>query len=135
MHEQFGEDRTCSSEDVIATDKHRQADRHAHHNTPLPYRLRSNNRAREWFDQWRAGMQVFAYRQETPDVHFEVVRCRFCLRQKWRDDAQYKTAANAVSIRSLRLSLPLLIIIIIITVIILLRDERSYRRLGALVSA
>ena len=82
-------------------------------------------------------MQVFAYRQETPDVHFEVVRCRFCLRQRWRDDSQYTTAANAVSIRSLGLTLPLLIIIIviIITVIILLRDERSYRRLGALVSA
>jgi len=25
------------------TDKHRQTDRHAHHDTPLPYRRRSNN--------------------------------------------------------------------------------------------
>jgi len=37
MHEKFGEDRTCSSEDMIAGRK-KQTDRHAHHNTPLSYR-------------------------------------------------------------------------------------------------
>ena len=30
----FSEDRTCSSEDMIMD---RQTDRHAHHNTPIPY--------------------------------------------------------------------------------------------------
>ena len=36
----FGEDRTCSSDDMIAdrqTQTDRQTDRHACHNTPLPY--------------------------------------------------------------------------------------------------
>ena len=45
MHKKFGEDGTCSSEDMIVdrqTYTHRQTDRHAHHNTPLPYRGRSN---------------------------------------------------------------------------------------------
>ena len=39
------EDRTCRSGDRIAdrqTHTHRQTDRHAHHNTPLPYRGRRN---------------------------------------------------------------------------------------------
>jgi len=46
------EDRTCSSQDMVATDKHthtqtrthRQTDRHAHHNTPLACRERNNSR-------------------------------------------------------------------------------------------
>jgi len=39
MHKKFGEDRTCSSEDMIAGRQTRaHTDRHAHHNTPLPYR-------------------------------------------------------------------------------------------------
>jgi len=40
VHRNFGEDRTCSSEDTIAdrqTQKHTH--RHAQYNTPLPYRL------------------------------------------------------------------------------------------------
>jgi len=45
--QKIGEDRTCSSEDMIAdrqthTHTDRQTDMHAHHNTPLPYRGRSN---------------------------------------------------------------------------------------------
>ena len=47
MHKKFGEDLACSSEDMIAdtqtnTHRDRQTDRHAHHNTPLRYRRRSN---------------------------------------------------------------------------------------------
>ena len=43
----FGEDRTCSSGDMIAdrqthTQTSRQTDRHARHNTSLPYRGQSN---------------------------------------------------------------------------------------------
>ena len=43
MHEKFGEDRTCSSEDINAdrqthTHTHTHTHRHAHYNTPLPYR-------------------------------------------------------------------------------------------------
>ena len=52
MHKNFGEDRTCSSEDMIAdtqthTNTHtdRQTDRHTHHNTPLPYRGQSDEDA------------------------------------------------------------------------------------------
>ena len=42
--EKFGEDRTCSSEDMIVDRQtHTQTDRHAHHNASLPYRGRSNN--------------------------------------------------------------------------------------------
>ena len=37
MHKKFGEHWTCRSEDMIAY-KHTHTDRHAHHNTPLPYR-------------------------------------------------------------------------------------------------
>jgi len=48
MNKKTGEDRTCSPEDMIAdkqthTQTDRQTDRHAYHNTPLPYRGRSNN--------------------------------------------------------------------------------------------
>jgi len=45
----IGEDRTSSSEDMIAdrqTHSHTQTDRHAHHNTPLPCRGRSNETPR-----------------------------------------------------------------------------------------
>jgi len=45
MHKKNGEDRTRVSEDMIAdrqTHTHRETDRHAHHNTPLPHRGRSN---------------------------------------------------------------------------------------------
>ena len=38
MHKKFGEDRTCSSEGIIAD---RQTDKHSY-NTPLHYRGRSN---------------------------------------------------------------------------------------------
>jgi len=41
-HTKFSEDRTCSSEDMIA-DKHTHTDRQTHHNTPLRYRGRSDN--------------------------------------------------------------------------------------------
>jgi len=50
-HKNFGEDRTCSSEDMIVdrqtgrqTDRHTHTHTHthAHHNTPLSYRGRSN---------------------------------------------------------------------------------------------
>jgi len=41
-HKSFGEDRTCSSEEMIADRQtHRQTDRHAHHNTPRAYRGQS----------------------------------------------------------------------------------------------
>jgi len=48
---QFREDRTCSSEDMIADRQTRntQTDRHAHHNTPLPHRGRSNKICRQQF--------------------------------------------------------------------------------------
>jgi len=37
MRKNFGEDRTCSSEDMIADRQtHTETDEHAHHNTPLP---------------------------------------------------------------------------------------------------
>ena len=55
MHKIFGEDRTCSYEDMIADIQthrhtHRQTDRHAHHNTPLPYRVATEKqREREKF--------------------------------------------------------------------------------------
>ena len=39
--QKIGEDRTRSSEDMIA-DRQTQTDRHARHNNPLPYRGRSN---------------------------------------------------------------------------------------------
>jgi len=43
-HQKIGEDRTCSSGDMIADRQtHTQTERHAHHNTPLPYRGRSIN--------------------------------------------------------------------------------------------
>jgi len=42
MHQKFGEDLTCSSEDIIA-DRQTHTDRHAHHNTLLAYRGRSND--------------------------------------------------------------------------------------------
>jgi len=43
MHKKFGEDRTCSSKDMIVDRQtHTQTDRHVHHNTPLPYQGRSN---------------------------------------------------------------------------------------------
>jgi len=35
MHKKFGEDRTCTSEDMIA-DRQTHTDRHTHHNTLLP---------------------------------------------------------------------------------------------------
>jgi len=39
MRINFGEDRTCSSEDIIADRQiHTETDIHAHHNTSLPYR-------------------------------------------------------------------------------------------------
>jgi len=39
MHRKFGEGRACCSGDMIADRQtHTQTDRHAHHNTPLPYR-------------------------------------------------------------------------------------------------
>jgi len=41
MHKKFGENRMCSSEDMIA-DRQTNTDKHVHHNTPLPYRGRSN---------------------------------------------------------------------------------------------
>jgi len=46
--QKFREYRTCSSEDIIADRQthartHIQTDIHAHHNTPLPYRWRSNS--------------------------------------------------------------------------------------------
>ena len=38
MHKKFREDRTCSSEDMIADrETHIQTDRQTHHNTPLRY--------------------------------------------------------------------------------------------------
>ena len=40
MRKKFGEDRTRSSEDLIAD---RQTHGHAHYNTVLPYRRRSND--------------------------------------------------------------------------------------------
>jgi len=47
IHKKFGEYRMCSSKDMIM-DKHtntdRQTDRHAHYNTPLPYRGRSSSK-------------------------------------------------------------------------------------------
>jgi len=46
MHNKFDEDRTCSSEDMIADrhrHRHRHIDKHAHHNTPLPYGGRSDH--------------------------------------------------------------------------------------------
>jgi len=36
MHTKFGEDRTCSSRDMLA-DRQTHTDRHGHHNTPLSY--------------------------------------------------------------------------------------------------
>jgi len=52
MHKKFGEDRTCSSEDMIVgrqTDRHARTHEHTHththayHNTPLTCRGQSNN--------------------------------------------------------------------------------------------
>jgi len=44
MHETFAEDRTCSSEDMIADRQtHTRTDTYDHHNTPLLYRGRSKN--------------------------------------------------------------------------------------------
>jgi len=46
MHQKFGENRTCSSEDnrgQTSTRTDTRTDKHAHHNTPLPYRRRSKN--------------------------------------------------------------------------------------------
>jgi len=46
MLKKFGEDRTCSFDDMIAdrqTYTHTHTQRHAHHNTPLPCRGRGNN--------------------------------------------------------------------------------------------
>jgi len=46
MRKKIREDRTYSSEDMTVdrqTHRHTQTDRHAHHNTPLPYQERSNN--------------------------------------------------------------------------------------------
>jgi len=41
MNKKCGEDRACSSDDMT-TDRHTNTDEHTHHNTPLPYRGRSN---------------------------------------------------------------------------------------------
>ena len=45
MHKKFGEDGTCSSDDMITDrqtgthrDRHTHTHRHAHHNVPFPYR-------------------------------------------------------------------------------------------------
>jgi len=49
MHKKFGEDRTCSSEDMIAdrqTHTHTHTPTHAHHYISLPYRWRSNYQTR-----------------------------------------------------------------------------------------
>ena len=45
MLKKFGGNRACSSEDMIAY-RQTQTDRHAPHNTPLPYRGRFNSRRR-----------------------------------------------------------------------------------------
>ena len=47
MQKKIGEDRTCNAGDMIADrHTHRQTHRHAQHNTPLPYRGRSNDSRR-----------------------------------------------------------------------------------------
>ena len=40
MYKKIGKDRTCTFGEIADRQKHTQTDRHAHHNTPLPYRGR-----------------------------------------------------------------------------------------------
>jgi len=48
-HKIFGQDRTCSSKDIIA-DGQSHTDRHLHRNTPLPYRGGVINVSCNWVD-------------------------------------------------------------------------------------
>ena len=92
--EKVGEDRTCSSGDMIA-DRHthrereRQTDRHAHHNTPLPYRRRSNeNGARKRLENLMARKVANSLRNQYSPQMYNVgeryLKCFFKLKNVTR---------------------------------------------------
>jgi len=77
-HKKFGEDRTYSSEDMIAhkhahTHTERETDRHAHHNTPLPIgdgvKKTSRNRARLHVDDHLSIERALHIDREASEQH------------------------------------------------------------------
>jgi len=70
-HKKIGEDRTCSSEDMIVDRKniHTHTDRHAHHNTPLPNK--NNDAVKTHRSRLCGTLQL-----RSIDADWNVARCR-----------------------------------------------------------